>query len=39
MKENDTKKKWETPEITVLSVNDDTQGGGNTQADDVLDNS
>jgi hypothetical protein len=36
---NDTKKKWATPEITVLSVNGDTQLGGNTRADGDLDNS
>ena len=39
MKENDAKKKWGIPEITVLSVNGDTQYGGNTQADGDLDNS
>ena len=34
MKENETKKAWEDPEIAVLSVNENTEYGGNAGEDD-----
>ncbi|MDP4124825.1 MAG: hypothetical protein Q8917_17245 [Bacillota bacterium] len=33
MKEKETKKEWKDPEITVLSVNEDTKGGSGTNWD------
>lgn len=35
MKENEIKKEWKDPEITVLSVNEDTKNGRNEGPDDL----